>query len=80
MLERLLLNFIPDLLLFFVRHLLPLLLTFRSRHLLADAPFEVSVQGAFHINKLAFHRAIPVIFNRVVGAAVKHLGDVSPLV
>lgn len=29
--------------------------------------------------KLPFHRAVPVVFDRVVGAAIQHFGNLSPL-
>ena len=41
---------------------------------------EISLEGAFHDGELALHARIPVVLDRVVGAALEDLGDLGPLV
>ena len=41
---------------------------------------KVRLEGTLHVRKLALHTGIPVVLDRVVGAALKHLCDLGPLV
>ena len=41
---------------------------------------KISLESAFHIWQLAFHRRVPVILDGVVCAAFQHLCDLGPLV